>query len=80
VLLALTTLNRLGLLRDLFQQVMVPPMVSIEVSRRVVNVTRDSLGLHQGELKAIVLVLDVHASLLILDDLQARRLNTAFLT
>jgi predicted nucleic acid-binding protein len=87
VLLALATLDRLGLLRDLFQQLIIPPTVSVEVSRtlprlpewirviepRAVTVTRDSIGLHQGELEAIALALDVHASLLILDDLQARR-------
>lgn len=87
VLLALAILDRLDLLRDLFQQLIIPPTVSVEVSRtlpqlpdwirvvqpRAVTVTRDSIGLHQGELEAIALALDVHASLLILDDLQARR-------
>jgi predicted nucleic acid-binding protein len=87
VLLALAILDRLDLLRDLFQQLIIPPTVSVEVSRtlpqlpdwirviqpRAVTVTRDSIGLHQGELEAIALALDVHASLLILDDLRARR-------
>jgi predicted nucleic acid-binding protein len=87
VLLALGPLDRLGLLRDLFQELIVPPTVSREVSRTLpqlpdwirviqpapVNATRDSLGLHQGELGAIALAPDVQASLLILDDLPARR-------
>lgn len=87
VLLALGSLDRLGLLRDLFHELIVPPTVSREVSRtlprlpdwirvippRAVTVTRDSLGLHQGELEAIALALDVSGSLLILDDLPARR-------
>ena len=87
VLLALATLDRLGLLRDLFYELIIPPTVSREVSRTLpqlpdwirviqphaVNATRDSLGLHQGELEAIALALEVKASLLILDDLPARR-------
>jgi len=87
VLLALAPLDLLGLLRDLFHELIIPPTVSSEVSRtlpqlpdwirviqpRAVTVTRDSIGLHQGELEAIALALDVHASLLILDDLRARR-------
>jgi predicted nucleic acid-binding protein len=35
--------------------------------------SRDVVGLHQGELEAIALALEVSASLLILDDLPARR-------
>ena len=87
VLLALSKLDRLDLLRDLFQQVSIPPTVSNEISRtlphlpdwirvtepRSVEATRDVVGLHRGELEAIALALDVHASVLILDDLPARR-------
>jgi predicted nucleic acid-binding protein len=43
------------------------------IQPRAVNATRDSLGLHQGELEAIALALGVRASLLILDDLPAQR-------
>jgi predicted nucleic acid-binding protein len=86
-LLALGKLDRLDLLRDLFQQVSIPSTVSHEIARtlprlpdwirviepRSVSAIRDAVGLHQGEIEAIALALEVHASLLILDDLPARR-------
>jgi hypothetical protein len=37
-----------------------------------VGATGDVVGLHQGEIEAIALALEVHASVLILDDLPAR--------
>jgi hypothetical protein len=86
-LLALSKLDRLELLRDLFQQVSIPPTVSHEISRTLprlpdwiqvvvphsVGASREVVGLHQGEIEAIALALEVSASLLILDDLAARR-------
>ena len=86
-LLALSKLDRLDLLRDLFQQVSIPPTVSQEISRTLprlpdwiqvvaphsVGASGDVVGLHQGEIEAIALALEVHASLLVLDDLPARR-------
>jgi predicted nucleic acid-binding protein len=86
-LLALSKLDHLELLRDLFQQVSIPPTVSHEISRTLprlpdwiqvvtphsAGASRDVVGLHQGELEAIALSLEVSASLLILDDLPARR-------
>ena len=86
-LLALSKLDRLELLRDLFQQVSIPPTVSHEIARtlprlpdwiRVVTphssgAGQQVVGLHQGEIEAIALALEVAASLLILDDLPARR-------
>ena len=87
VLLALDKLDRLALLRDLFQEVSIPPAVSREVSRtlprlpdwirvvepRSLTAVRSVVGLHQGEIEAIRLALEVRASLVILDDLPARR-------
>ena len=87
VLLALAKLDRLPLLRDLFQEISVPPTVSREVSEtlpqvpswirviepRSIIAVRPVVGLHQGEVEAIALALDVRASVLILDDLPARR-------
>ena len=86
-LLALSKLDRLELLRDLFHQVSIPPTVSREISRTLlrlpdwiqvvapssVGASRKIVGLHQGEIEAIALALEVSASLLILDDLPARR-------
>ncbi len=90
-LLALVKLRRLELLRDLFRQVCIPPAVSREVSGslprlpdwirvvepRSMSVAQGVLGLHQGEIEALALAVDLHASLIILDDLLARRHATA---
>ena len=87
VLLALAKLDRLALLRDLFQEVSIPPTVSREIYEtlpqvpswirviepRSIDAVRPVLGLHQGEVEAIALALEVRPSVLILDDLPARR-------
>ena len=87
VLLALARIDRLDLLHRLFQDVRIPPTVAREVSRtlprlpdwigvtepRAVGNAPGAKGLHAGEVDAIALALDLPASLLILDDLPARR-------
>ena len=87
VLLALGTLHRLELLRHLFQHVSIPPAVAREVSGslprlpdwigvvepRSMSVVQGAIGLHQGEIEALALAVELRASLIILDDLPARR-------
>lgn len=87
VLLALGKLHLLELLRDLFQRVSIPPTVAREVSGslprlpdwisvvepRSTSVAQGVIGLHQGEIEALALAVDLRASLIILDDLPARR-------
>jgi len=86
VLLGLAGLDRLDLLHHLFKQVSIPPTVSREIAGSLprlpdwIQVLEPSslggvqhvVGLHQGEVEAIALALDIRAPLLILDDLPAR--------
>lgn len=86
-LLAFTRIGQLDLLRQLFQEVTIPPAVAREVAValpslpdwiRVIkadstHAARGIVGLHAGEIEAIGLALDLRPSLLILDDLPARR-------
>ncbi len=92
VIIALSEIDRLSLLRDLFHQVLVPPAVHREVqgsiallpewiavqapSEASVSSSR-AVSLDPGETEAIGLSIDTAANLVILDDLPARRLALA---
>ena len=87
LLIALTQIGMLDLLRQLFGTVVVPPNVCREVAENVQLPTWTSerranarfltsvrrLGLDPGESDVIALALEVPSSLVILDDLSARK-------
>lgn len=90
-LIALERINQLGLLKALFEEVLIPPAVAGEVAPRLVlppwirkralqqpiagEVLRASLG--PGESEAISLALEVHADRLIVDERAGRRVAEA---
>jgi hypothetical protein len=90
-LIALERINQLGLLKALFEEVLIPPAAAGEVAPRLVlppwirkralqqpiagEVLRASLG--PGESEAISLALEVHADRLIVDERAGRRVAEA---
>ena len=90
-IIALDGIGRLGLLRELYGEVLVPPAVAQEAAPRtelpawiVQTALEQAVGprilmasLGPGESAAIALALEREARLLILDDLPARRLAQA---
>ena len=86
VLIALDNIGRLGLLKTVFGEVLVPEAVAREYGGplpswvKVVKVKETGLVsalmeiLHRGEAEAIALAIQVKADLLLLDDKKARRL------
>lgn len=83
-LIALERINRLGLLQDLFQQILTTPEVQnefgnelpkwIEVSevRRKIKIQELEAVLDKGEASAIALALETEESLLIIDEKKGR--------
>jgi predicted nucleic acid-binding protein len=91
-LIALTQINRLGLLHDLVDSVLIPPAVALEVvptlPHRPPWIVRRALslpippqilraGLDPGETDALSLAVELQAADIALDDLRARRLALA---
>jgi hypothetical protein len=90
-LIALQRIDQLGLLKALFEEVLVPPAVARELAPRLTlpawiheralqqpiarEVLRASLG--PGESEAISLALEIHADQLILDERAGRRVAEA---
>lgn len=84
-LIAFHEIGQLGLLRELFDQVVVPTLVSREVApslgvlprwivvQRVLSIPTFERSVDAGEIAAIALALQISAEFVILDDLSGRR-------